>query len=267
MKGREILIYLSLKYEGDWEKIYQAVRSREKFDFNIAEELIKEVKCGVITCVDQDYPEALKACYHPPFVLYYYGDRELITKPKKRMAMIGSRDASIYGLENAEYFGRALAHDFIIVSGLAKGIDTASLAGAISNNGEVIAILGSGIDYCYPRENSKIYQDIKKNHLLISEYPLKTKPHDYHFPLRNRLIAVLSDGIFVLEGKQRSGTLITVGHALTLGKDIFCLPHRRGESPTTNALIRDGANLVTEVEDIYNYYGMYFDEKVEEELK
>ena len=251
MKSRELLIYLSIKYEGDWDKIYQAIQVREAVDVNEAEKVIKANKAEIVTCVDENYPLCLKNAFHPPFVLYYYGDLNLINnRNKTRLGVIGTRSPSQYGLSTAKNFTSELAQDFVIVSGLARGIDTVALRTAMEEQGNVIAVLGSGIERCYPNENSIIFQEIRKKHLLISEYPLDTPPRDTNFPFRNRLIAAFSDAILVAEAKKRSGTLITVGHALSLGRDIYCIPHRVGESVSTNLLIRDGAYLAESPEDI-----------------
>lgn len=259
MNGHDILVYLSLKYEGNWDKIFDAVKRRERFDFETANEELKKVTAKTLTCIDPDYPEVLKHTYHPPFVLYYYGDISLLSDKKKKLAMIGSRIASDYGTKTSYAFARDLAKGFVIVSGLAKGIDTTALKGALDAGEQVIAVLGSGIDNCYPLENQEIYEEIKENHLLISEYPLMTPPNDFQFPLRNRLIASFSDAVLVVEAKKRSGTLITVGHALSLGKEIFCIPHRVGESFSTNSLIRDGAYLVESPKDLFNHFEITFE--------
>ena len=251
MKSRELLVYLSIKYEGDWDKIYNAIQMKEKVDIDEARKVNSNNKAKIITCVDDDYPLCLKNAYHPPFVLYYYGDINLINnRNMTRLGVIGTRSPSEYGIKAATEFSSELAKDFVIVSGLARGIDTVALRTAMEEQGNVIAVLGSGIERCYPNENSIIFQEIRKKHLLISEYPLDTPPRDTNFPFRNRLIAAFSDAVLVVEAKKRSGTLITVGHALSLGRDIYCIPHRVGESVSTNLLIRDGAYLAETPEDI-----------------
>ena len=251
IKGRDLLVYLSVKYKGNWDEMYQAIQQREKVSFEEVDEALKNNKANYITCVDSEYPDCLKGVYHPPFVLYYYGDISLINnKDIRKLAVIGSRSPSDYGIKATKAFVTELAKQVIVVSGLAKGIDTVALKNAIDNNGKVVAILGSGIERCYPSENKELFEVIKQSHLLISEYPLDTPPNDFQFPFRNRLVAALSDAVLVAEAKHRSGTLITVGHALSLGKDIFCIPHRIGESSSSNTLIKDGAYLAESAEDI-----------------
>lgn len=144
-----------------------------------------------------------------------------------------------------------LQSQLVIVSGLAKGIDTTAHLTAIETKAPTIAILGSGIDLCYPKENQKIYDYIKENGLLISEYPLDTAPNQYHFPTRNRLIAALSKATLVVEASEKSGTAYTIQAALEFGKDILCIPHSIfSEHHYTNRLIREGATLIEKGQDI-----------------
>jgi DNA processing protein len=142
------------------------------------------------------------------------------------------------------------------VSGLARGIDTMAHQTTVNFHGKTIAVLGSGIDRCYPDENQAIYEIMKKEHLVVSEYPNQTEPHKDHFPWRNRIIAGLAQALFVAEAKKRSGTLITVGYALYLGKDVYVLPHLATTDNSTNRLIKDGAILVESAHDILEHmYG------------
>jgi len=255
MVGREILVYLSIKYQGDWEKIYDAVKRREKIDIDEAKIKIQQVKSKYVTCIDDDYPKSFSQTYHPPFCLFYYGNLELLDEKKyQRLGVVGTRKPSNYGSEVTKFFCERLASSFVIVSGLAAGIDAIALNTAIESGGSVVAILGSGIENCYPKENISLYNSIRGSHLLISEYPLDTAPNSFQFPLRNRLIASISNAILVTEAKARSGTLITVGHALAIGRDIFCVPHRVGESVSTNGLIRDGAFLAESPNDILKHF-------------
>lgn len=133
---------------------------------------------------------------------------------------------------------------------MALGIDTVAHRSALRNNGKTIAVLGSGIDYCYPKSNEDIYQLMKQDHLILSEYPKGLVPLKENFPKRNRIIAGLSGAVLVTEAKQRSGTMITVGHALEQGKDIFCIPSRITDYLGCNYLIQQGAKLVNNVNDI-----------------
>ena len=254
LKGREIIIYLAIKYAGDWNAIYQAIKQKELVDETQVTETLKSIKSEVVTIIDATYPESLKKIYKPPFVLFYYGDLNLIQMMDKTIAVIGSRQASTYGLTMTELITASLVDEgMMIVSGLAYGVDIKAHETAIAHQGKTIAILGSGIDVCYPKEHYTTYQTIKKEHLLLSEYPQMTPANKDHFPWRNRLIAGLARGVFVSEAKKRSGTLITVGYALYLGKDVYVLPHQANTDNSTNQLIKDGAVLVESGQDILEH--------------
>jgi DNA processing protein len=201
------------------------------------------------------YPERLKNIDEPPKELYCLGNLELLNY-KTNIAIIGSRNCSLYGERAAKDFAYNLAkEDMCIVSGLAKGIDSFAHIGAVKAKGKTIAVLGSGLDNIYPKENMKLVEEIIKNKgLVISEYPLGTKPLKYHFPARNRIISGLSDGVLVVEARKNSGTNITVDFALEQGKDVFVIPGNiySKTSDGTNYLITEGAIPVLSYKDILN---------------
>ncbi|MFA5686491.1 MAG: DNA-processing protein DprA [Bacilli bacterium] len=260
MQGRDILIYLSLKYEGDWDNIYQAIKRKEPINSHLYKELITTLKSEAVTIIDPYYPEHLKQCYKPPFVIYYYGDFSLLDKINSVVAIVGSRKASDYGKKMTRLIVSDLAKKMIILSGLARGIDATAHESAININGKTIAILGSGIDYCYPKENKQLYDLIKKDHLLISEYPNSCSPKQKNFPFRNRLIAILSKSLIVTEAGINSGTLITVSHALSYGRDICCVPYPADLYSACNSLIKQGAKLVENARDVYEEMGIVEDD-------
>ena len=202
------------------------------------------------------YPERLRNIDDPPKELYCLGNLELLNY-KNNIAMIGSRNCSSYGERAAKDFAYNLAkEDICIVSGLAKGIDSFSHIGALNAKGKTIAVLGSGLDNIYPKENIKLVEEIINNNgLVISEYPLGTKPLKYHFPARNRIISGLSDSVLVVEARKNSGTNITVDFALEQGKDVFVIPGNiySKTSDGTNFLITEGAIPVMSYKDILNY--------------
>ena len=173
------------------------------------------------------------------------------------MAVIGSRNYSEYGKQVTFDFAYSLAQEGIcIVSGLAKGIDGFAHSACLKAKGKTIAVLGSGLDVIYPKENEKLYYDILNNGgLIISEYPLGSKPEKWHFPARNRIISGLSDGILVIEARKNSGTNITVDFALDQGKDVFVVPGNiySKTSDGTNFLMKEGAIPVTSAQDILDY--------------
>jgi len=199
------------------------------------------------------YPERLRNIDDAPKELYCLGNLELLNY-KNNIAMIGSRNCSSYGERAAKDFAYNLAkEDICIVSGLAKGIDSFSHIGALNAKGRTIAVLGSGLDNIYPKENIKLVKEIIKNNgLVISEYPLGTKPLKYHFPARNRIISGLSDSVLVVEARKNSGTNITVDFALEQGKDVFVIPGNiySKTSDGTNFLITEGAIPVLTYKDI-----------------
>jgi len=261
MNGRDILIYLSIKYKGDWDDIYGAIKRKEHIDESSFNDLTSLVKAKTLTILDKAYPEHLKQCHKPPFVLYYYGDADLLSHPQETIAYIGSRKASEYGQRMARIIVSELAKRMVIVSGMARGIDTTAHETALSANGRTIAVLGSGIDYCYPRENSELYAKIKDEQLVISEYPGKTEPDQGQFPLRNRIIAMLSKAVIVGEADMKSGTLITVSFALSSGRDVCCVPYPGDINSACNSLIKQGAKLVENARDVYEEMGIEPNEK------
>jgi len=174
----------------------------------------------------------------------------------KIVGIVGSRKSTAYGNEVAYKVAKILSNQgYTVISGLAKGIDTYAHKGALEGNGSTIAVIGSGIDYIYPKENTKLFLDITKKGLIISEFYLGTKPINYNFPRRNRIISGLCDFLIVIEATHKSGSLITVNHAIKQGKDVLAVP---GEifsktSEGTNMLIRDGAYPLISINDLYEY--------------
>ncbi|WP_028042356.1 DNA-processing protein DprA [Candidatus Stoquefichus massiliensis] len=245
----ELVLYFSLKYEGNFQSIYNALLRKETVDENLRCELKKKLKCSYTTIFSDDYPEALKLINCPPFVLYYYGDLSLVKK--KLIGIVGMRDMSDYGKKATQHFTSELVKsDYVIVSGMARGVDTVAHKSAIENKGKTIAVLGTGIEYCYPRENKVLYEELKAHHLVLSEYPDMTAPQKKLFPFRNRIIAGLSQKIMISEARVKSGTMITAGYALEQGKDIYCVPGRFDDFDGCNELIKQGAKLITNVQDI-----------------
>lgn len=206
----------------------------------------------VIYQAEKNYPEKLRNIYAPPAKLYLLGDEAILNKPS--IAIIGCRQASDYGKKVAFRFAYELAKQgIVVISGLAKGIDTYAHVGAVKANGQTIAVLGSGFAHIYPKENKGLCKEIiQKGGAIITEYEPQAKPEKMHFPARNRIISGLSNGVLVVEAKEKSGTLITVDHALEQGKDVFIIPGNitSDNSYGTNDLIKQGAKVVTKVEDI-----------------
>lgn len=208
-------------------------------------------KIKTITVGDEAYPENLMHIYGKPQTLYVLGNEKLLDA--QSIAIIGCRKASSYGLKSAYKFGYELAKKGIcVVSGFARGIDSYAHKGALAARGSTIAVLGCGLDVVYPPENADLYKQIVMNNgAIITEYPLGSRPEKYHFPARNRIISGLSDGVLVVEAKERSGTLITVEYALEQGKNVYAIPGNitSENSYGTNELIKEGAIPITKIED------------------
>ncbi len=205
----------------------------------------------IITFLDRDYPERLLEIPAYPIVLYCLGD--LLPKDNLAIGIVGSRRASLYGLNQAEIFAGQLAGQGItIVSGMARGVDTYAHRGALKASGRTIAVIGSGFNHIYPQENADLALRISKSGAVISEFPMEVKPLAQNFPRRNRLISGLSCGILITEAARNSGALITADFALEQGREVFALPGRidTASSLGSNRLIQQGAKIVTCCDDI-----------------
>lgn len=209
--------------------------------------------------INHNFPKYLDRLSCPPSQLYLYGDRELIQRDPI-FAVVGARDATPYGLRMADHFACELARNgYVIISGFARGIDRAAHLGAMKGGGKTIAVLGCGIDADYPAGQRALKRRLMTDHLVITEYDRGIKPRPGHFPHRNRLIAGLSEGVLVIEGRIRSGTYSTVTHALEQGKVVFAVPgpvdSEMSEGP--NQMIKDGAIPVTGIKDILDYFSFF----------
>lgn len=223
----------------------------------------------IISITDEQYPKILKEIYDPPISLYSKGNKNILNQ--KSIGIVGCREVSEYGKRAAKYFAYHLAKQGRnVISGLAKGVDSYAHIGAIcgqkdtnthvdnfgncGNCGKTVAVIGNGLDKIYPKENAKLADAIiESGGVILSEYPLGTKPERMNFPARNRIISGMSQGILVVEAKEKSGTLITVDFALEQGRDVFVVPGNINSvnSVGTNRLIQDGAKLVTNYHEIF----------------
>ncbi len=207
----------------------------------------------LVSLDDPSYPPRLKEIYDPPLVLYVRGNPEVLTQPG--IAMVGTRHPTPYGLGMAERLACDLAvQGLVIVSGMARGVDTASHRGAISAKGKTIAVFGTGVDVIYPKENSRLSEQIVAlGGALISEFPLGTFAAPQNFPIRNRIISGMSVGVLVVEAAEYSGTRITARCALEQNRDVFAVPGNvtNKNSWGPNTLIKQGAKLVATWEDVW----------------
>ena len=250
LTAEEIIVAMAIKYCGDWNDIYAGLSDPQNRDLDQYIDIARRMRCKYVTILSEDYPEYLRYCFKPPFVLFYYGDISLISKIGKNIAVVGSRECSDYAIEATKDIVSVIAKDYNIVSGMAVGIDTVAHETAIEAGGKTIAVLGSGIDYVFPPSNLGLYKDLKREHLVISEYPGTTAPRTDTFPMRNRIIAMLANSTIVTEAYERSGTLTTVMFTLEYGRLLMCVPYPRLANSECNRLIGGGAFLVETGQDV-----------------
>ncbi|MEK4535471.1 MULTISPECIES: DNA-processing protein DprA [Peribacillus] len=203
-----------------------------------------QIKC--LTMFDEDYPFLLKQIFDPPWVLYFKGDKQLLEK-KSTLGVVGTRKPTWYGLEALKTILPPLVQkNFVIISGVAAGIDAAAHKVTLDEGGNTIGVLGGGLLQIYPKSNIPLAREISNKGLLLSETPPAMRAEPWMFPLRNRIISGLSKGVFVVEAKEKSGSLITAQAALDHGREVFALPGNvlSPESLGANQLIQDGAKLV-----------------------
>lgn len=263
-----------LKIKGIEEKTIENILNQKiRNSVNQHIEYMIKNNIDIISIYDKGYPSILKEIYDPPISLYCKGNKTILNK--KSIGIVGCREATEYGKGAAKYFSYHLAKQNInIISGLAKGVDSYAHLGAVcaqseekniqikccphvdnlKNCGNTVAVLGNGLDMTYPKENEYLSKEIiEKGGAILSEYPLGAKPEKMNFPARNRIISGMSQGILVVEAKEKSGTLITVDFALEQGKDVFVVPGNINSinSVGTNRLIQQGAKLVTNYSEIF----------------
>ncbi|MHC6179601.1 DNA-processing protein DprA [Clostridium sp. JNZ X4-2] len=248
---------------GDCSRIYGELRRAWNIEElkSLTEYSLNEGIEAVNYCEDT-YPYRLKNYDDSPAVLFYKGNIKILDNVS--VAIVGARDCSLYGKNVALLMGKEIsANNVNIISGMARGIDSCAHRAAAENGGCTCAVLGSGVDVVYPRENRKLYEDILKKGCVISEFIPKTKPYPYNFPMRNRIISGLSDVTVVIEAGNKSGALITANCALEQGKDVMAVPGSifSSKSKGTNTLIREGAHVFTCMEDLFHLLPMEYMKK------
>ncbi len=238
------------------EDICNILTSKDEYKIKKEVEFLKEKNIKFIYYGSLDYPEKLFNIYDPPYSFYIKGS---LPKPEiETIAIIGARNCTEYGKIVAKEIAFKLSGMGVqIISGMARGVDSSAQWGAINNNGKCFAVLGSGIDVCYPKENKDLYLETMNSGGVISEYSLGSKPDSWRFPHRNRIISGLADKLIVVEAKEKSGTCITVEYALEQGKDVYAVPGRVNDplSQGCNRLIKQGANILTDIKDVLYEYG------------
>ena len=248
------------RVRGIGEEIAQAIAHWEKaVDLDAELKRIADFGCHIVTQADAEYPELLRQIYDPPFVLYVKG--QLLSKDKNSVAMVGSRMTTHYGIEIARKLAYQLAYlGVTVVSGGARGIDSAAHQGALSAQGRTIAILGTGINLVYPSENAQLYERIAANGALVTQFPFNRPGDKQSFPIRNRIVAGMTLGTVVVEANLTSGALITANFANEYGRQVFAVPGRI-DSPRSKGchdLIKKGAKLCEGAEDILSEFEYLF---------
>ncbi|HZR18498.1 MAG TPA: DNA-processing protein DprA [Verrucomicrobiae bacterium] len=249
-----------LRAKGIGEETAAAIAGWEK-SVDLAAELkrIEEFGCQIITQNDENYPELLREIYDPPIVLYVKG--ALLPKDKNAVAMVGSRMTTHYGIEVARKLAYQLAYlGVTVVSGGARGIDSAAHQGALSANGRTVAVLGTGINLVTPPENAKLFEQITASGALITQFPFNRPGDKQSFPIRNRIVAGMTLGTVVVEANLTSGALITANFANEYGRQVFAVPGRI-DSPRSKGchdLIKKGAKLCEGAEDILSEFEYLF---------
>lgn len=218
----------------------------------------------ILTIQDAGYPQRLRNIFDPPLVLYVKGRMPVIDE-EAAVAVVGTRDCTPYGTASAERLSQELAAcGAVVVTGLARGVDSAAARGALRAGGTVVGVTGSGLDVVYPPENGDLYADVAAAGALLSEYPPGSPPDKHHFPARNRIMSGLSVASLVVEAPDRSGALITARLALEQGREVYAVPGPISAPASTgcNRLIRDGAGLAAEGWDILRDFQERFPEKL-----
>ena len=234
-------------------KVLSPIPAAIERDLKIAE----ESGITLLPISSDEYPASLKAIYDPPILLYVRGN--IIESDKFSVAIVGSRRANVYGRSMAERIAKDLAgRGLAIISGGARGIDTAAHKGALATGGRTIAYLGCGIDVDYPAENKKLFEAMSESGAVVSEFPFGSNPEPWRFPPRNRLISGTSLGVLVCQSPEASGALITASYAAEQGKDVYALPGNVDDDRNrgSHKLIKDGARLVESAEDILEELGI-----------
>ena len=249
-----------LKVRGIGEEVAESI-SKWETTIDLPGELkrIQDYGCHILIQDDENYPELLKQIYDPPIVLYVKG--ELTAKDKNAVAMVGSRMTTHYGIEVARKLAYQLAYIGVtVVSGGARGIDTAVHQGALSGKGRTVAVLGTGINIIFPTENAELFQRISENGAIITQFPFNRKADKQSFPIRNRIVAGMTLGTVVVEANLTSGALITANMAVEYGRQVFAVPGRI-DSPRSKGcheLIKKGAKLCEGAEDILSEFEYLF---------
>lgn len=246
------------------EKVSESIQnSKQNWDLEKEYEVLLRKRIRLITLADSSYPTRLREIPSPPYAIYVKG--KLPEERKFSVAIVGARECSAYGMRMAQEFGAQLSKAGVqIISGMARGIDSYSQESALYAGGESYAVLGCGVDVCYPRERIELYTQLERQGGILSEQLPGTKPLPRFFPARNRIISGLADAVLVMEAKEKSGSLITADMALEQGKDVYALPGPVTSSLSRgcNMLIKQGAGILLSPEDFLKEAEIFCEEEV-----
>ncbi|MFA5809463.1 MAG: DNA-processing protein DprA [Thermoleophilia bacterium] len=245
---------------------------RRSFSAGQMFEELRRKDVTLVTLGEEGYPPCLAEIHDPPLAIFFKGSTDRLDEfmRQPRLAIVGARRASLYGIDAATALAGGLSrHGVCVISGMAFGIDSAAHRGALESRGGTIAVLGCGPDVVYPVTNRLLYASLLESGLVISEYPPGTRPRPWRFPARNRIISGLSRGVVVVEAKEKSGALITADFALDQGRDVFAVPGSifSDLSIGPNRLVRGGATIVTGAGDILEEYGMELESTQEKSVR
>ena len=244
---------LSVYFGDNAEEIYTKLHNNMDFDF---ESYFEFYNVNYMFCDDVHYPKELFRVYDYPYVIFYRGNKDLLFR--RKISIVGSRNNTLYSKDALDCIVPYLSmNNFVIVSGLAAGVDSLAHEGALKSKGYTIGVIAHGHNIIYPEQSYKLYKELERNHLIISEYFPTSPIRKYKFLERNRLVAGLSSALLVTEAAKRSGTQRTVDFALDVGSDVFCLPGKFGDkmSYAMNEYIKEGAILVNKLEDFGDELG------------
>jgi DNA processing protein len=249
-----------LHVKGIGEETAESIANWEKgVDLNSELKRIADFGCRIVSQADPEYPELLRQIYDPPFVLYVKGT--LTSKDKNSVAIVGSRMTTHYGIESARRLAYQLAYVGVtIVSGGARGIDTAAHQGALTGKGRTVVVLGTGINLVFPPENIELFERIAANGAIITQFPFNRPADKQTFPIRNRIVAGMTLGTLVVEANLTSGALITANFAIEYGRQVFAVPGQINSprSKGCHDLIKKGAKLCESAEDILSEFEYLF---------
>ena len=251
----DLVLYFSLKYEGDFEKIYKALLHKERINEALKHDLfrkLEESKIQYTTIFSDDYPKCLKSIACPPFVLYYQGNLRLINE--KTICVVGTRKPTDYGIRVTKKITQELIdNNYVIVNGVGEGVEYTAIETVMNSNGRAIGVVGNGIETFYPKCNNKAETYLKKNlnGLIISEIPFDKKVSKKNLDFRKRLISSLSDEILITEAKENSDVMKNVYFGLEQGKDVYCVSSQYdSEFNGCNRLIEQGAYIYMGIDSL-----------------